>query len=57
MYETLTEHLRRQAAAQPERTAMINVAGDTIQKITYGQFYEQVQAGGRLAPAARDRET
>jgi long-chain acyl-CoA synthetase len=41
MYETLTEHLRRQAAAQPERTAMINVAGDTIQKVTYGQFYEQ----------------
>ena len=43
MYLTLPEHLQRQAASQPERTAMINVVGSTSNKITYGQFYDQVQ--------------
>ena len=43
MYLTLTEHLRRQAAAAPERTAMINVADNSVQNISYGQFYDQVQ--------------
>ena len=55
MYQTLTEHLRRQALAQPERTAIINVVGDTVQKFSYGQLYQQALQAGRLAPAARVR--
>ncbi len=43
MYLTLPEHLHRQAAAQSERTAMIYVTGNTVQKISYRQFYDQVQ--------------
>jgi long-chain acyl-CoA synthetase len=43
MYLNLTDHLQRQAAATPERIAMINVTGDTVQKITYREFYDQVQ--------------
>jgi long-chain acyl-CoA synthetase len=41
MYQTLTEHLRRQAAAAPELTAIINLADNLVQKISYGQFYDQ----------------
>ena len=41
MYQTLTAHLRRQAQAAPARTALINVVGNTVQKLTFGQFYEQ----------------
>ncbi len=43
MYQTLTQHLRRQAEAAPGQTAMINVAGSTVQKLTYGQFYDQAK--------------
>ncbi len=43
MYLTLTEHLQRQAASQPEHTAIINVAGNSVQKISYHEFYDQVQ--------------
>ena len=43
MYLTLPEHLHRQAAAPSERTAMIYVTGNTVQKISYRQFYDQVQ--------------
>ncbi len=43
MYQTLTEHLRLQAAAVPAQPAMINVVGNTVQKLTYGQFYEQAR--------------
>ena len=40
---TLPEHLHRQAAAQSERTAMIYVTGNTVQRISYREFYDQVQ--------------
>ena len=43
MYLTLPKHLHRQAATQSERTAMIYVTGNTVQKISYRQFYDQVQ--------------
>lgn len=43
MYRTLTELLRQQAVAAPEHTAMINLTGDLVEKITYGEVFDQVQ--------------
>jgi len=43
MYLTLTEHLKRQATATPDRTAIIAVAEGSARKISYREFYEQVQ--------------
>jgi len=41
MCQTLTALLQQWVAAQPERTAIINVVGDTVQKMTYGQLYNR----------------
>ncbi|MGQ9920302.1 MAG: AMP-binding protein [Desulfobacca sp.] len=41
MYLTLDAYLRRQVAAQAEQTAIINVVGAAVQRLSYGQLYEQ----------------
>jgi long-chain acyl-CoA synthetase len=43
MHLTLTEYLRRQAVAAPQRTAMINVAEGSVRNLSYGQLFDQVQ--------------
>ena len=43
MYLTLDAYLRRQAATQADRTAIINVTGGTVQKLSYAQLYDHIQ--------------
>lgn len=40
---TLLEYLRRQVETGPERTAIINVAGGVVEKLTYAQLYDRAR--------------